>query len=426
MSSKRKIYTQLEGYDSSSEEDEQAAKQQRTASAIPLVSLEGDAFVVNPEAIEFLQSIEDPLAVIAVAGKYRTGKSFLMNRVLLKINSGGFSVGGTIQACTKGLWIYTETLSVQGQRKQVLIVDTEGLGAISATDTHDSRVFALALLLSSFFIYNSVGTIDESAINALSLVANMSKHIRAQAQQHEDEQASAEELGQYFPDFLWLVRDFGLSLEDEQGRPMSSRQYLEQALAEQRIPGADQESMASKNRLRRLLRAYFPRRDCATLVRPCTDESMLRQLDKLPDTQLRTEFRQQTAALRQRILADAQPKEVLGKPINGRLLAELTKSFVSALNAGAAPVIRDSWSLLVEVQCREAGERAERYFVEACAARLQREGPCDPRSLEQLATELQTSSVKLFREHCLQGDAEAAGKPNLGLTVCSTIRAETA
>ena len=57
-------------------------------------------FVVNQEAIDFLKTIDSPLGVIAVAGLYRTGKSYLLNRVLLNRNSG-FGVGNTVNACTK-------------------------------------------------------------------------------------------------------------------------------------------------------------------------------------------------------------------------------------------------------------------------------------------------------------------------------------
>ena len=40
-------------------------------------------FEVNPEAIEILKQVKGPLGVIAVAGMYRTGKSYFRNRVLL-------------------------------------------------------------------------------------------------------------------------------------------------------------------------------------------------------------------------------------------------------------------------------------------------------------------------------------------------------
>ena len=46
----------------------------------------------------------------------------------------------------------------------MLVIDSEGMGAVSEDTNHDTRIFLLALLLSSYFIYNSMGTIDENAI----------------------------------------------------------------------------------------------------------------------------------------------------------------------------------------------------------------------------------------------------------------------
>jgi hypothetical protein len=59
----------------------------------------------------------------------------------------------------------------------MIVVDTEGLGAYDEDENHDAKIFLLALLLSSLLIYNSVGTIDENALNSLSLVINLSKKI---------------------------------------------------------------------------------------------------------------------------------------------------------------------------------------------------------------------------------------------------------
>lgn len=42
---------------------------------------------------------------------------------------------------------------------------------------HDTRIFLFSLLLSSFFIYNSVGSIDENALNNISLIVNLAKVI---------------------------------------------------------------------------------------------------------------------------------------------------------------------------------------------------------------------------------------------------------
>ena len=55
----------------------------------------------------------------------------------------------------------------------MLVLDTEGIGALDQDSNHDVRIFSLAILLSSYFIYNSVGSIDENALNSLSLVINL-------------------------------------------------------------------------------------------------------------------------------------------------------------------------------------------------------------------------------------------------------------
>ncbi len=57
---------------------------------------------MSEEAKAFLRGVKDRIGVIAVAGKYRTGKSFLLNRILLdKKDDSGFGVGPTINPCTK-------------------------------------------------------------------------------------------------------------------------------------------------------------------------------------------------------------------------------------------------------------------------------------------------------------------------------------
>ena len=48
----------------------------------------------------FIKSIPAPIGIIGVAGMYRTGKSYLLNRMILN-RSDGFGVGPTINPCTK-------------------------------------------------------------------------------------------------------------------------------------------------------------------------------------------------------------------------------------------------------------------------------------------------------------------------------------
>lgn len=69
--------------------------------AIPLLSFTS-GFRIHDAAFEFLRSLPSPLAIVGVAGLYRTGKSYLLNRVLLNRQSG-FGVGPTVNPCTKGI-----------------------------------------------------------------------------------------------------------------------------------------------------------------------------------------------------------------------------------------------------------------------------------------------------------------------------------
>ena len=42
-----------------------------------------------------------------------------------------------------------------GDPIKIIVLDTEGLGATDEEQNHDVRIFSLAILLASFFIYNS-------------------------------------------------------------------------------------------------------------------------------------------------------------------------------------------------------------------------------------------------------------------------------
>lgn len=96
------------------------------------------------------------------------------------------------------------------------MIDSEGIGALDEDTNHDSRIFSLALLLSSFFIYNSIGSIDENAIENLSLIIHLTKNIQINNDPQMQE-LDSEDYAKYFPNFLWVLRDFTLQLVDEEG-----------------------------------------------------------------------------------------------------------------------------------------------------------------------------------------------------------------
>lgn len=144
---------------------------------IPFITWDGGQFHVEERAKELLRGLGGrPLAVVAVAGTYRTGKSFLLNALMQR--PGGFKVGGTVNACTKGIWVWGRPLVVDGKECDVLFMDSEGLSSTSRSESEDMRILALTLLLSSLFIYNSLGLIDNVALSQLGLVVRLTNHIK--------------------------------------------------------------------------------------------------------------------------------------------------------------------------------------------------------------------------------------------------------
>ena len=59
-----------------------------------------------------------------------------------------------------------------------------------------------------------MNAIDETALEALSLVVNLSKHIHVNSKPSNIEEDGTL-FAKYFPQFLWVIRDFSLQLVDE-------------------------------------------------------------------------------------------------------------------------------------------------------------------------------------------------------------------
>lgn len=77
---------------------------------IPFLALDGEGddakFLMCEEAKEFLATLKAPVALAAIVGKYRTGKSLLVNRMLLDIKGRGFMVGASCVCVSLSVCIY--------------------------------------------------------------------------------------------------------------------------------------------------------------------------------------------------------------------------------------------------------------------------------------------------------------------------------
>ncbi|EOD11037.1 hypothetical protein EMIHUDRAFT_470932 [Emiliania huxleyi CCMP1516] len=322
--------------------------------------------VVDPKGKQVLESIRGSVGVCSVAGVYRTGKSYILNQ--LAGRDSGFGVGSSVQACTKGIWLWGAPIERRGSSAAaagapdyVLLLDTEGLQSLCQTEGHDAKIFCLAILLSSFFLYNSEKAINSAAIDQLSLVAQLTKKIRVHAAGNGGGGSDAAELAEVMPSFLWLLRDFQLELEDEQGRPISPDAYLEQSLRAQ--PGSSA-AVQEQNGTRAAIRDLFPRRSCVTLRHPTLGtklpDSALKQLPAID--KLHPAFRDGVIDLKQRVFGEIRAKAVGGAAATGPMLLGLAEAFVRAVNEGAVPTISTAWQAVLTIECQKALDQAAAIF----------------------------------------------------------------
>lgn len=94
--------------------------------------------------------------------------------------------------------MWPEPLIVNDQA--ILVLDTEGLNSIFRDKHIDGYIMSIALILSSVFVYNNFGVINEKELEELAAAIELTNWI--------DEK-------EIVPYFLWCLRDFVLDSEDD-------------------------------------------------------------------------------------------------------------------------------------------------------------------------------------------------------------------
>uniref|UniRef100_G3QW71 GB1/RHD3-type G domain-containing protein n=1 Tax=Gorilla gorilla gorilla TaxID=9595 RepID=G3QW71_GORGO len=176
--------------------------------------------MANPEALKILSAITQPVVVVATVGRKRTGKSYLINKLAQK--KKGFSLGSTVQSHTKGIWMWCMPHSKKPGHILVLL-DTEGLGDVEKGDNqNDSWIFALAVLLSSTSMYNSMGTINQQAMDQLHYVTELTHRVQPKSSPDENENEDSADFASFFPDFVSTLRDFQITERSYQRQKSNS------------------------------------------------------------------------------------------------------------------------------------------------------------------------------------------------------------
>lgn len=346
---------------------------------------------LNQATLNKLREITQPISVLSVIGPYRSGKSFLMN--VLSEGKSKFATGSTTNACTKGVWIDILDSPVDSKLPCKVLIDTEGLFSLNRDETSDATLFLFTMLISSVLVYNSLGIIDERALEQFAFLTNIAhsfgNNVSNQSSAKSGTIPFEENLRSLFPHFVWLLRDFSLDLRiGEEAETLTSGEYLEYALmirpptqkanfppetkqslngpqyrqsfghkSEKNEPRTENQHKKNyeqailrnsglsnfgdqqQNLVRKTLKSFFPNRNCFTLVRPVNDERILQRIEQAKAEDIREEFISGVEVLSEYIQRVLSPKRVNNMFLTGESFVNLITWVTDAINNGMMPKV---------------------------------------------------------------------------------------
>nr|XP_055059154.1 guanylate-binding protein 2-like isoform X2 [Misgurnus anguillicaudatus] len=328
----------------------------------PVCLIESDQngkFHVRKEGKDILDGINEPVVVVSVVGLYRTGKSYLMNR--LAGQQSGFALGNTIESKTKGIWMWCIPHPSKAGQTLVLL-DTEGLGDVDKGDSqNDGWIFCLAVLLSSTLVYNSRGTIDNDAVQKLQYVTELTEQIKIKSPSSPSKEADVTgkedyEFVCFFPSFVWCVRDFILELEIA-GQQVTEDEYLEFGLNLKKDC-----KTSNYNETRECIRKYFPSRKCFVFSFPTLPKSM-KHLESLKEQDLMPDFLEATGHFCKYIFEKSAVKTLKGgHRVTGKMLGDLAQIYVDTISRGKVPCLDNAVVTLANQENQAAVKEALKVY----------------------------------------------------------------
>uniref|UniRef100_A0A224YRT1 Interferon-induced guanylate-binding protein 2-like n=1 Tax=Rhipicephalus zambeziensis TaxID=60191 RepID=A0A224YRT1_9ACAR len=361
--------------------------------------------IVDKENIKAISKIKGPVATIGVVGKFHSGKSFLMNQLMGKTK--GFGIGPSVRPETMGIWMWGEPLKIHlpsGQQISLIFLDTEGFAATNVSENYDAKIFAIATLISSHLIYNSVKIIDQSEIDYLELLSRRTQLFALRSQL-----SKAKWNGEFvhdllsFPPLLWVVQDFVQTTNNE-----TPTQWLHRLMETH-----TRESEEYKISLLDLFKSL----ECHTLFIPAFKRPLLTDLSQASEEDLTEEYIEERNALTKKLHEVLVPKTKNGKPITGAELAGLLQVLVDAANEGSLADVPSRWSAFVDRLMNSAAEDCLQIYISDMNSLLQKHdnGPIHDDLFMARHTEARNMSFILLQQ-LLHGLPDALSTASSKLT----------
>ncbi|CAG8499752.1 12270_t:CDS:2 [Ambispora gerdemannii] len=290
---------------------------------------------LNQLALNIIEGINEPVAIIAVAGAYRRGKSFFAN--LLLGRHDGFSLGSQVVGCTNGIDMWDTPFYVNGSR--IILLDCEGINDPQQDYDWATKLFVLCLAISSTFIYNINGVIERNDIEKLFLMKDLTKYIQPP------------ENCQFLPQLVLLLRDFELERNN-----LDFRQYFIDRLAMVNFEAAQG------------IYEFFSNFQVHPIAHPGIHGESLQNLERVKSDQFNQQFISDIRQTIDTIFRTLNPKYIGASAMSGSAFAKFLADCVARMNKPENNMCLSIPSEYVSV-ARYVGQRAIKQAI-----RIYREG----------------------------------------------------
>ncbi|MBN3325755.1 GBP5 protein, partial [Atractosteus spatula] len=337
------------------------------------IELKEDRIEINEEIAAYLERLRNKTEVIAIVGKQRTGKSFLLSWFF---GTGrGFPVGHSRDACTKGIWLWCRP-HPKHPDTELILLDTEGLDNPGATEKQDKQILLLAVLLSSSIIYNIPRCIDKSNIEDIFFVLQSVQEILV-----TEGSLDSEKIQNYLPHhFSVLLRDYQFE-ESEMDEHLGD---VLQKLGPEIKSGVE---------------AAFSKMEVHLLPTPA-HKTKLRSLDTMMLKDLDEDFQNVLERMIKSIRDELSTPKIIAKDetiCTPAAIVGLARSYITMLNSNRIVCLREAANDMMENLLNRAERMAKERFD--CLTEMLNTKPMEKEDLEVLQTSAHSVGMFRFDQH---------------------------
>ena len=337
-------------------------------SPLQIVTVKEDGIIeITIEGINFFNKlINQKLSILSINGESQSGKSFLANSLLGRMN--GFKYDKT-----NGIWVWGKPINLENGVK-LLIFDSQGLNKNEKDNIISQKLYILNILISNYIIYNFKGNINEEMINDFIFFSDLSKKINV-TQNENNEENSIENLMNYYPSLI-------LTLSNYSNNEKKPNDFMEELL--------------NKNQNCENIKKLFSKRNMFYIPPPTLDEIKYKNLENENNLILTTEYNKAINDLMIEIKTNIPIKKINNIEIDGDSLFGILQNYIDSLNDDENPIILKAIDNVLLSRATNISEKSFEDFKTKITSKLESKFPMSFIDIYNIFFDLQDKTITKF------------------------------